>query len=127
MTEIIYWKNALDLINQGNNIKQDQIDYRNELINWQLVQELNNHGIKVPQKLIDYDEDNIDFSDIPEVNEDTLSNGTYKIEMPVSFDTEIAIWLKKTNIDYNQIINSYLKTLYNTISIIDKNELVTNQ
>ena len=120
MKERIYWKNALDLIKQGETIEQDQIDYRNELVHWQFVQELNNHGIKVPQELIDYDDDNIDFSDIPEVNEDTLSDGTYKIEMPVAFDTEIAMWLKKSQIDYNKIINSYLRTLYNAINSVEK-------
>ena len=127
MEKLIYWKNALELLKQGKDIQQDQIDYRKEFIHWQLVQELNNYGIRVPKELIDYDDDNIDFSDIPEVNEETLSNGTYKIELPVTIDTEIAMWLKKSKLDYNKIINSYLRTFYNTINSYEKDELVLNE
>ncbi|MEA3450617.1 MAG: hypothetical protein U9Q83_01795 [Bacteroidota bacterium] len=127
MKKLIYWKNALELLKQGKDIQQDQIDYKKESIHRQLVQELNNYGIRVPKELIDYDDDNIDFSDIPEVNEETLSNGTYKIELPVTFDTEIAMWLKKSKLDYNKIINSYLRTFYNTINSYEKDELILNE
>lgn len=113
--EKIYWKKTLDLIRNGKASIDKAIDFNNEMIHWKIVQEFNNSGIKVPQELIDYDDKNIDFSDISEVNNLSLNDGTYSISLPVSLDEDIVIWLKHSKINYNKIINNYLRTFYDTL------------
>jgi len=120
--ETIYWKNALEFIKNGQQISQNQIDFKNESIFWNFVQEFNYFGYQVPQNLIEYDDENIDFSDIPEINEETLNKGFYKLVIPISFDKEIALWLRDSKIDYNKIINNFMRTFYESLQSINKNE-----
>lgn len=115
----IYWKEALELLKNDKELTES-IDFNNETIHINDVEIFNKHKITVPEDLIDYDDDNIDFSDIPEITEESLNDGTFSVEVPVSIDKEIAVWLKKSNLDYNYIINSYLKTFYNSMNLLNK-------
>ena len=119
----IYWKKAIELMRNGEKIEQSAIDFNNEQIHWQLVQEFNKYGIRVSNELIDYDDDNIDFSDIPELNDNNLKNGTYKIILPISCDYEISEWIKNSKINYNMLVNNFLKSVYQSVLQIERKEL----
>jgi len=71
----IYWKDAIDLINNKSAIQQDQINYNNEKIPIKYVLVFNQNGFRVPQDLVEYDDDNLDYSDIPAITEDDINSG----------------------------------------------------
>jgi len=122
-TSKIHWKTALDLIKTGNRIDIENIDFGDEKIHWKIVKEFNEYGHELSESLVEYDDDSeIDFSDIPELNEENLKNGTYRYIIPISFEYEIANWLKSSKINYNALINEFLKSVYQSITTLDLKE-----
>ena len=117
-TNKIHWTEVIKLLSNGKKIKQLEINYNNEQIHWSDVQKLNKFGYRVPQNLIDYDDDDTNFTDIPELNEETLKNGTYREIIQVSCDYEISNWLKKSKINYNLLINNFLKSVYMSVKSV---------
>lgn len=89
----IYWKELIDMLKQGLDIKGYEIDFRNEKIEFKDVSLLNRNGIRVPQELIYYNEDNIDFSDDPEVTDDEIK--AIYITEALMVEPEIIAWIKK--------------------------------
>ncbi len=78
-TKVLYWKNALERIKKGENLKGYTIDYRNEMVLWLDVEILNKNGFSVPRELIDIDEDTIDYSDCPEVSLEAIEAGEFTV------------------------------------------------
>jgi len=118
----IYWQDAINLINKGKPIITE-IDFRNEKLNWEIVKKFNKIKISVPEELIDYDDENIDYSDIPPI-EQLLAEGTYKEVFTVSFEQDIANWIKESKINYNLLINDFFKTIYNSVKSVKNKELI---
>ncbi len=71
----IYWRDAIDLVNNKLAIQQEQINYNNERIPIKFVLIFNQNGIRVPQELVEYDDDNIDYSDIPAITQEDIKSG----------------------------------------------------
>lgn len=108
----IYWKDLVTLIKKGEKPEQVEIDFKNETIDWKIVRFLSKNGYKTPQNLIDYDDENIDYSDIPPVTDEIIKRVENDTTLVVNVDKEIAVWLRSSNIDFNNIINQWLHTVY---------------
>ena len=119
----IYWKDAIDLINNKSAIQQDQINYNNEKIPIKYVLVFNQNGFRVPQDLVEYDDDNLDYSDIPAITEDDINSGKleriYTAEIPVK--EEVVQWLKNSNINLNDLVADLVNNFYQTMKHIQKN------
>ncbi len=118
-TKKLDWKQAWELVKLGEKPSQNDIEFTNELIPWYIVQELNDFGLRVPKHLIDYDDENIDYSDIPPL-EKLLENGSFKEVFTVKFDNEIADWLHESKINYNLLINDFLKSVYQSVKTVNQ-------
>jgi hypothetical protein len=114
----IYWSDAVKFIKEGKPIL-NEIDFGNEKINWEIVKMFNKLKISVPEELIDYDDENIDYSDLPPI-EQLLADGSFKEVFTVSFEQDIAKWLKESNINYNLLINDFLKTVYQSVKAVNQ-------
>lgn len=75
--------------------------------------------MRVPKNLIDYQDDKIDYSDNPPI-EQLLKNGSYNEVFTLKFDNEIANWLRESKINYNVLINDFLKTVYQSVKSVNK-------
>jgi hypothetical protein len=119
----IYWKNAIELLKKGQQISQDNVDFKNEQIPVREVTFLNKNSIRVPDNLIFYDDENIDCSDIPEITEEDISSGKIQWitinEFPI--DNEIRSWISKQNIKLNELLPYLLKNFYQTVKFAQKN------
>jgi len=119
----IYWKNAIELLKKGQQISQDNVDFKNEQIPVKEVTFLNKNSIRVPDNLIFYDDENIDCSDIPEITEEDISSGKIQWitinEFPI--DNEIRSWISKQNIKLNELLPYLLKNFYQTVKFAQKN------
>jgi hypothetical protein len=119
MENKIYWKNAWEEIKQGKTLSKNEIFFNNEKIPWYIVQEFNENNISVPKNLIDYEDEKIDYSDLQSIDI-LLKNGVFKETIMLKVDTEIADWLRTDNINYNSLLNSYLKTVFQSIRKFNK-------
>jgi len=121
--EKIYWKNAINLLRNGNMVLQIEIDFKNEQIPVREVGFLNKHNIRVPENLIFYDDDNIDCSDIPEITDEDIKAGRIQWikfdEFPI--DDEIRSWIVKQNIKLNELLPYLLKNFYQSMKFAQKN------
>jgi len=115
----IHWKKAIELLNQNKNINQDEIEF-NEIIHIHNVIIFNKNGINVPEHLINYDDENIDCSDIAEITLDDLNSGRLIRVLPaqVKIDSETENWIKKSNINYNELLSQLLKNFYQSIKTL---------
>jgi len=115
----IHWKKAIELLNQNKNINQDEIEF-NEIIHIHNVIIFNKNGINVPEHLINYDDENIDCSDIAEITLDDLNSGRLIRVLPaqVKIDSETENWIKKSNINYNELLSHLLKNFYQSIKTL---------
>jgi len=112
------WKTVWELVKAGKKVEQDDLVFSDEMIPWYVVQDLNNVGLRVPKNLIDYQDDKIDYSDIPPI-ETLLETGSFKEVFTVKFDKDIAVWLHESNINYNVLLNDFLKTVYQSIKALN--------
>jgi len=115
----ISWKQAWELVKSGKQVHQTNIEFTNELVPWNIVQDLNDVGLRVPKHLIDYDDENIDYSDIPPLDK-LLEDGSFKEIFTVKFDNEIATWLHESNINYNLLLNDFLKSVYQSVKVVNQ-------
>lgn len=119
----IYWKDAIDLIKNKQAIQQEQINFNNEMIPIGYVIIFNENGYRVPQESIEYDDDNLDYSDIPAITEEDIKSGklerVYTAEIPVK--EEMVLWLKQSNINFNDLIIDLVNGFYQTMKHIQKN------
>ncbi len=115
----IDWKKAWKLVKAGKPVDQEAIVFTEEKIPWYVVQDLNDKGLRVPKNLIDYEDNKIDYSDIPPI-EQLLKNGTYNEVFTLKFDNEIANWLRESKINYNVLINDFLKSVYQSVKSVNK-------
>jgi len=118
------WNEAWELVKSGKKVEQDEIEFLN-MIPWYVVQELNGAGLRIPKQFIDYEDDKIDYSDIPPI-EELLESGDFKEVFTIKFDKEISNWLHESKINYNVLINDYLKTIYQSIKNV-KEDLVISK
>ncbi len=122
----IYWKNAIDLIKEGQKISQENIDFKNEAIPVNEVIYLNKNSIRVPEDLIFYDDDNIDCSDIPEITDEDINSGKIQWievnEFPI--DNEIRNWIINKNIKLTELLPYLLKNFYQTVKFAQKNAVL---
>ncbi len=112
----IYWKDLLTLIEKGEKPEQKEINFNGEMINWKIVRLLSKNGFKTPHHLIDYDDENIDYSDIPPITDEVIKQVENSSTFIVNVDNEIAVWLRSTNIDVNNMVNQWLHTVYDNIA-----------
>jgi hypothetical protein len=115
----IDWKKAWEMVKSGKTVKQEEIRFTEELLPWYVVQDLNDVGLRVPKNLVDYQDDKIDYSDIPPI-EQLLEKGSYKEVFAVKFDNDIANWLRESKINYNVLLNDFLKTVYQSIKKVNQ-------
>ncbi len=112
-------KKALDLLKNKEPVNQNEIEF-DEIINIHDVITFNKNGIVIPENLVDYDDDNIDCTDIPEITIDDISSGRLTRVLPaqIKIDTETENWLKKSNINYNELLSNLLKNFYQSIKTL---------
>ncbi len=119
----IHYKKAIEMLKNGKNVLQSEINFNNEQIHVKDVSLLNKNSIRVPEKLIFYDDENIDCSDIPEISENDIENGKIQwitlSEFPI--DNEIRNWITKQNIKLNELLPFLLKNFYQTIKFTQNN------
>jgi hypothetical protein len=122
-TKKIYWQELIQMIEQGLEIKDYEIDFRNEKLDFKKVAFLNRNGIKVPEEFIVYDDTDIDFSEDPDLSEEEIS----QIEMSftlidnLSVEPEIKEWIKKEQIDVNKLAAQLITSFYKAVKNIPKN------
>jgi len=112
----VHWKQAIELLNNNQLISQNEIEF-NEMIHIHDVIIFNKNGINVPENLINYDDDNIDCSDIQEITLDDINSGKLIRVLPaqIKLDSETENWIKKSNINYNDLLSNLLKNFYQSI------------
>lgn len=117
----IHWKQAIELLKNKKLVNQDEIEF-NETIHILDVIIFNKNGINVPEHLINYDDDNIDCLDIQEITLDDLNTGKLIRVLPaqIKLDTETENWIKKSNINYNELLSNLLKNFYQSIKTLPK-------
>ncbi len=115
----IHWKQALELLNDNKSINHDEIEF-NEVIHIHDVIIFNKNGINVPEHLINYDDDNIDCSDIQEITLDDINSGKLIKILPaqIKLDTETENWIKKSDINYNELLSNLLRNFYQSIKTL---------
>jgi len=115
----IHWKKAIELLNNNKLISQDEIEF-SEIIHIHDVIIFNKNGINVPEHLINYDDDNIDCSDIQEITLDDINSGKLIRVLPaqIKLDIETENWIKKSNINYNELLSNLLKNFYQSIKTL---------
>jgi hypothetical protein len=117
-----YWKDVINMLKQDAEIKNIEIDYRNEKIEFKDVALLNRNGFRVPENLVYYDDDNIDFSDDPDITGKDIANGKikwiHKVEIPIP--KEIEDWIKEENVDINTLLSDLVENFYKTMKNIRK-------
>lgn len=112
-TTTIDWKTAWEYLKKGNKLDSFEIAYTDEKIPWQVVMDFNEAGLRVPKHLIDYDDANIDYSDNPPL-EELLLNDSFNEIIMVTLEPEVAKWVKESHIDYNLLINNFMRVLYSS-------------
>lgn len=119
----IYWKELVDMLNNGLEIKDYEIDFRNEKIDFKSAALLNRNGIKVPEKLVHYYDDEIDFSDDAELTDEEINkiNLSYRFAQSLPVEAEIKDWIKKERIDINTLAAQLIRNFYETVKNIPKN------
>ncbi len=92
----IYWKELVDMLNKGLEIKDYEIDFKNEKVDFKNVALLNRNGIRVPEELVHYDDNDIDFSDDPELTDNEISkiNLSERFTEILPVEPEIKEWLR---------------------------------
>jgi hypothetical protein len=120
--QIIYWKNAIELIKSGEEVQDFEIDFNNEQIPVKDVTLFNKNKINVPDNLVFYNDEDIDCSDIPEISLEDIDSGKIQWinieEFPI--DNEIRSWILSQNIKLNELIPYLLKNFYQSIKLIQK-------
>lgn len=58
-------------------------------------------------------DENIDYSDIPPVTEEIIKRVENDTTFVVNVDKEIAVWIRNSKIDFDNMINQWLLTVYN--------------
>ncbi len=78
--------------------------------------------IRELSKLIDVNQEilNTEY----ELSVEKLKNGNYREILPVSCDYEVSQWLKKSNINYNALINNFLRSVYQSVNQVQQGELM---
>ena len=122
-TDKYYWKEVLQMIDQGLDVENIAIDFNDEKLKFKEVSLLNRNGIRVPEHLIYYDDDAIDFSDIPESEDGEFDyeNLVEIIETVFHVRKEIFDWLEKEKINKGELLAKLLTDFYDTQKRLKKN------
>jgi len=118
-TNKINWRVALEQLKENKRIYQDEIEF-DEKIDISIVIIFNKNGIDVPEELIDYNDENIDCTDIPEITIEDINSGDLIKVLPaqIKIDTETENWIKKSNINYNELLSDLLRNFYQSIKTL---------
>jgi len=118
-TNKINWRVALEQLKENKRIYQDEIEF-DEKIDIRIVIIFNKNGIDVPEELIDYNDENIDCTDIPEITIEDINSGELIKVLPaqIKIDTETENWIKKSNINYNELLSDLLRNFYQSIKTL---------
>jgi hypothetical protein len=113
----IYWKTALKKLSNNEMVTLTDIDFKKETIKIQDVILFNSYGIKVPEELIVFEDEKIDCSDIPEISVNDIESGKLINVIPaqIKVDPETAEWIKKSKINYNELLSSLLYNFYQSV------------
>jgi len=113
----IYWKTALKKLLKNEIVAPVDINFKKDAIHIQDVILFERFGIKVPEELIVYEDENVDCSDIPEISKDDIDSGKLIRVIPaqIKVDPETAEWIKKSKINYNDLLSSLLHNFYQSI------------
>ncbi len=116
-TNKIYWKDAVVILNNGEKISEQEIDFNNELVDFKTVALLNRNGIRVPENLVFYNDEDIDFSDDPDIEDDQFETEklvwTINAKLPV--DKELKDWIEKEHIDVDKLLLKLMRSFYEAI------------
>ncbi len=121
-TNIINQAKAVELIKKGLFKSEYQIVFDNTTIDALDAILLGKNGIDVPENLIKYNDNKLDYSDIPPITEEDIATGKIKwiINAEIPLESEISNWIKKQNIDINQLTTQLIKNFYQTMKNIQK-------
>ena len=126
MKNKLYWKSALESIQQETPIENSELEFNKEKIFWKDAMILGKNGFKVPQELIDYEDDIIDYSDIPSIMQEDIDSGKikwiFKAEIPIR--KEINDWLAHEKIDVNKLLSELVENFYQTMKNLTKNAAI---
>ena len=119
----IYWKELVNMLKQGHEIKDYEIDFRNEKVGFKDVALLNRHGIRVPEELVHYDDEDIDFSDDPDLTDEEVNkiNMSYRLAETLPLEPEIKEWIKREQIDVRTLAARLIRNFYETEKNLPKN------
>lgn len=112
----IYWKNFVKMLKQGQEIKDYEIDFRNEQVAFKDAALLNRHGISVPEELVHYDDKDIDFSDDTDLTEEEAKkmNNSHTFAEILPLEPEIKEWIKREQIDISTLAARLIRNFYET-------------
>jgi len=90
-TKIIYWKDALERLRNGEILKDYTVDFRNEPVLWSDSMFLGENGHLVPRELIDYDDDNFDYDDEDDfpISKEDYETGNYEVYTREEYEKEL--------------------------------------
>jgi len=126
MKNKIYWKEFVEKLSKGLDLKDFEIDFKNEKIDFKTVALLNRNGIKVPKELVQYADKDIDFSNDPELTDKEIENinMSFKLVETLPVKPEIKEWLKNERIDVNSLAAQLIRNFYYTVKNIQKNTAI---
>ena len=119
----MYWRDLVFELMQNENPQNIEVDFKDEKIGFRQAAILNRHNFRVPEELIEYSDDDIDFSDDPDITDEDFMSGklAWTVRANFSLEPEIALWIKKENIEVNTLIPQLMKNFYETLKQIKKN------
>ncbi len=115
----IHWKQASELLNQGEILDGKEIIFDSQ-VPLEFVITFNRANISVPENLISDDDSSIDTTDIPEITSEDIRKGKLVRDLPshVKIDPETENRLKKSNINYNELLSNLSNNFYQSIKTL---------
>ncbi len=115
----IHWKQASELLNQGEILDGKEIIFDSQ-VPLEFVITFNRANISVPENLISDDDSSIDTTDIPEISSEDIRKGKLVRDLPshVKIDPETENRLKKSNINYNELLSNLSNNFYQSIKTL---------
>lgn len=119
-----YWKDAISVLKTGKNDTRFEIEFNNEIIDFKEVTLFNRFGYQVPEHLISYPDDSeIDFTDDADFTDTGYLENVYNgvdLTKVLPIENEIKEWIKKEEIDVNQLAVRLIKNFYETVRNVHK-------
>ncbi len=114
---------AIELINQNKFDSSYTVEFDNNPIDAFDAIKFGKYSIDVPNQLIRYNDEQIDYSDIPAIIDEDIETGKIKwlVTTQIPLEPEINQWLKKENVDLNDLITKLINNFYQTMKSVQKN------